>query len=334
MKTNNIQRISLEEKNELRAKHRLELLMQELGERFEVSAKNKNVWRSTSTPGLTVDIKRQRFEISMPGKAAEGGDVFGWLMRYYSWTFPQAIRYLQHRAPDPNQDEQPATVEVNPKLAKQTDYYFESESLNKQAEESGLYEKCVESRNGKISYCYLLKPTDAWQERALEIVGEKIRKYFTWKAETIRLVMDDQPARFIPLQDMEIEICDKCEEKIKWWWKQTPEFEYREVPPDLRNGQAYERQRVRVIHEPQAYVFECEEYEEKIYVCEKCKRKMIDFREALRLLARSADKREAPERKRQELAEREAARAEAQAREREEERLQIEADDLFFASQA
>jgi hypothetical protein len=59
-------KMNKDELRALKARHRIELLMQEAGEAFEVDAKNSDVWRSTITYGLTVDIRRQTYEINLP----------------------------------------------------------------------------------------------------------------------------------------------------------------------------------------------------------------------------------------------------------------------------
>jgi len=57
----------------LKSKHRLELVMQETGESFEVDSAKSDLWHSTLTHGLTVDIRRQRYEIKKPGADTEAG---------------------------------------------------------------------------------------------------------------------------------------------------------------------------------------------------------------------------------------------------------------------
>src|SRR5689334_18308685 len=88
----------------LKTKHRLELVMQEAGEIFEANPANAEQWVSRSTPGLTVDILRQIYEIKFPGKD-ESGDVIAWLKRRYSWTFGMAVKFLQKRPADPKRQE-------------------------------------------------------------------------------------------------------------------------------------------------------------------------------------------------------------------------------------
>jgi hypothetical protein len=98
MKTTNKDDIRL-----LKSKHRLELVMQEAGEIFEVDAANPDQWKSKNTFGLTVDTRRQMYEIKRPGMDTEAGDVLAWLQRRYTWNFPMAKKFLQRRAPDPRQ---------------------------------------------------------------------------------------------------------------------------------------------------------------------------------------------------------------------------------------
>lgn len=287
----------------LKAKHRLELVMQELGEQFEIK---ENQWHSVTTRGLIVDIRQQIYEYQMPGMSKETGDLYNWLMQRFDWSFAQAIRYLQKRTPDPKQDIklEPATNNVVAS-AEHQGKSSESEYPDEEKESSGLYECGVIFRNGKTYYSYLLKPIDHLQERALEIGGEKMRDYFTCKADNLWLLRDLQPSRFIPVQDMEISTCDECDKPIEWWWKQKTNYSTRQI--FIPGFVGYAQERVRVIDEPQVYAFEYEQFEETFCICENCKRKMINYREALTLLYQSAHKREALERKKQEVSQSEIA---------------------------
>ena len=273
----------------LKAKHRLELIMQELGEQFQMEG---DQWRSQTTPGLIVRPRQQTYEYQRPGMDTETGDIFSWLMSRFNWSFKQAIAYLQKREPDPAPDELPEPIrsEEKQQVKSHQGKSSKSEYQDEEKESSGLYECGVGSLDGKTYYYYLLKPIDHLQERALEIGGEKMRDYFTWKAGDLLIERDRQPSRFLPVQDMEISSCDECNKPIEWWWKQKPHYVYREKLTPGFIGTAWER--VRVIDEPQVYAFEYEQFEETFCICENCKRRMINHREALDLLYRSARKRE------------------------------------------
>jgi hypothetical protein len=273
----------------LKAKHRLELVMQELGEQFRMQG---DQWHSQNTPGLIVYIRRQNYEYQRPGMDKETGDLLTWLKRRFNWSFKQTIAYLQKRDPDPQSDEHPEPIQHKDKQPVETfqGKSSKSEFPDEEKESSESYESGVGYLNGKTYYYYLLKPIDHLQERALEIGGEKMRDYFTWKADDLWLERNQQPSRFLPVQDMDISICDECEKPIEWWWKQMPHYGYREKFTPGSVGIAWER--VRVIDEPQVYAFEYEQFEETFWVCENCKRKMINYREALDLLYRSARKHE------------------------------------------
>lgn len=207
MKTNN--RLTKEEKQELKNRHRLECVMQESGERFEADAKKPHLWNSATMPGLVVDTKRQTFTHPITS-----GDVFTWLLWRNNWTFPQAIRYLQNRPPDPQRVEaaQPARREDRPAYVAR-EGYFESESPDLEIESSGLYERGVGSRDGKTFYIYELKPVDRWQEKALEIAGDRIRKFFTWQWYSLAM-MDE--TRIEPVFVPGVTECARCEKRIDW----------------------------------------------------------------------------------------------------------------------
>lgn len=181
MKTNN-PRLTKEQKQELKQRHRLEILMQESGERFEADAGNPHLWHSTITPGLVVDTDRQTFTITSGRDAIESGDVFTWLMYRNRWTFPQAIRFLQKRRPDPKRVE-PA----QPAKAKTFDAAYED----------------LED-----------KPLDRWQEKALEIAGERIREYFTWRWYSLAMYLED--TRIEPTHAPGVTHCGRCEKRIDW----------------------------------------------------------------------------------------------------------------------
>jgi hypothetical protein len=132
----------------LKAKHRLELVMQEAGERFEIDPADPDQWHSLTTGGLSVDIRRQRYKIEMPGMDPKSGDVIAWLKHRYAWSFSMAISFLQSRAPDPGPAPHPARVETKSQIIR--------------AEENET------------------KPLDHWQERALQIGGERMRSYFSY----------------------------------------------------------------------------------------------------------------------------------------------------------
>ncbi len=280
----------------LKAKHRIELVMQEHGEQFEISGDR---WRSKITPGLIVDIRQQIYEHQPPGIEKEPGDLYTWLMQHFGWSFQQAVRYLQNRPPDPTDAAQPtpaadATPENKTTPLQQLVWKFESEYPDTEKDASGLYERgIVDDGIRKPYHQYLLLPCDDLQKRALEIGGEKIRVCFTWHSWEIDSLKRSQPSQFTPVEDMEVEDCDECEKPIGWWWKQKPLYEYQESFTPGARSTAFKRTRIYDSH--QVYAFKYELYEEPFFVCENCKRKMINYREALDLLYKSARRREALE---------------------------------------
>jgi hypothetical protein len=308
-------KLTIEEKRALKEKHRIENVMQGMGERFERDPKHADIWRASTSPGLTVNIRRQSFEISTPGMESQSGDVITWLMQRRGWTFPQAIRFLIHRTPDPKQEALPKSD--TPAVIQRIVRRYESEYRDEEKEKSGLYEFGVIWRDGKTLYSYLPKPQDHWQERALEIGGEKMRDYFGWEASLLYQVKQMQYHRFTPVQDTWINYCDECDEEIDWFWKKKPQFERVPIPsvnPSWR--------RVRLYPEPQVFAYLVNDDDDELVICEDCKRNYENYYAALDLLYSSAEKREAPERERQSQAEREAARAQAEAEEREWQREQ------------
>jgi hypothetical protein len=172
----------------LKSKHRLELVMQETGESFEVDAANSDLWHGTITQGLTVDIRRQTYEIKKPGTDTETGDVLTWLQSRFNWSFAMAITYLKKRPSDPKSETQPAK-KINQIIRKNEDE---------------------------------VKPLDTWQENALLIGGERIRKYFSWSWLSLAMYLPE--TRIEPTHAPEITHCPQCDERINWHFEKT---EYR-----------------------------------------------------------------------------------------------------------
>jgi hypothetical protein len=276
---------------ELKTKHRLEMVMQEFGERFETGG---DQWHSKTTPGLIVNIHQQTYEYQQPGMDQEAGDLYDWLKRRFGWTFKMAVTYLQKRVPDPEQEPQsePMKSDDLPVVSHQANSYSESDYPDEEKEASGLYERGFGSRDGKTYYFYLLKPLDHLQERALEMGGEKMRDYFIYPSWKLWELRELEFHSFAPIQDTWVDDCDLCEEPLKWWWKQKPSFEYQEIFTPGATGATFKK--VRIFDEPQVYAF-ITRYpgdEEDIVICEECKRKSQAFSEALYLLYKSAYKRE------------------------------------------
>jgi len=169
----------------LKTKHRIELVMQEMGESFEVDAAKSEQWHGTITHGLTVDIRRQMYEIKKPGTNTETGDVFTWLQTHFNWSFAMAITYLKKRPSDPKHEIQP-TKRKNQIIRNDEDE---------------------------------VKPLDTWQEKALLIGGEGIRKYFSWQWLSLAMYMPE--TRIEPTHAPEITHCPRCAERIDWSFERT-----------------------------------------------------------------------------------------------------------------
>lgn len=324
----------------LKSKHRLELVMQETGESFEVDAAKPDLWHSTITPGLTVDIRRQLYEIKKAALETEAGDVFKWLQQRYSWTFGMALKFLQKRAPDPKQTTPPALVEKKIQII----------------------------RNDEDD----IKPLDKWQERALEIGGERMRKYFPWSFWNLILYLPE--IRIEPTHAPDITTCPRCGERLTW------HFEKQTHAINIDGHAAYQRkhsgpiptiaysikQRLNVSglgmegSQELKSVFEeaqvntalqkkiilliansfdgllteigaCFVEEEDGVVCEKCAWKEYDFQIALDLCKTSASRREAAEareRDQRDQQERQARLMAERERERDEARMYDEAAGL------
>jgi hypothetical protein len=168
----------------LKNKHRLELVMRETGEVLEASTDNSEHWLSKTTPGLIVDVRRQIYEIKLPGKD-EWGDVITWLKRRYSWTFGMAVKFLQKRPADPKRQDRPQS---------------------KRSKKS----KAVPSIEDEI------RAADRFQEKALEIGGEKIRRYFSWSEWDFVLYRVREEIRIEPTIAPQIAECQRCNKKFDW----------------------------------------------------------------------------------------------------------------------
>ena len=205
MKTNNKDEIRA-----LKSKHRLELVMQETGESFTVDSSDTNQWRSIRTPGLVVDITRQSYKISKPGMDPEAGDVIAWLQSRYNWTFNQAIKYLEARAPDPDL--------------------------------RALHPAEVESQNQQIYHAEDKQPLDRWQKKALKIGGDEVRKYFSNTWYEIFQLMGNLPTQFMPIIAIDIDECSECGDHFNWedpkttaYLFQGSDFNGEDMPLDERN---------------------------------------------------------------------------------------------------
>jgi len=171
----------------LKAKHRLELVMQETGEVFEVDPKRSDLWRSLTTPGLTVDLRRQLFEIKKPATVSvETGDVIAWLRYRYGWSFGMALRYLERRTPDPEGETQPAR---------------RGSDIDQVRDERTEPE-----------------PLDHLQQRALEICGDRIQELLSWSLDELVTI---DATRISPVDAPGVEECAHCGERFDWEIQRT-----------------------------------------------------------------------------------------------------------------
>jgi hypothetical protein len=332
MKTNNKEDIRL-----LKSKHRLELVMQETGENLEVDAAKSDLWRSKNTPGLSVNVTRQLYELARPGMDTESGDVIAWLQSRYGWSFGKVITYLQKR-----------------KITK-----HEAAPVKKK-------NKIIRKDEDKA------KPLDHWQEKALEIGGERIREYFSWSWDSLVMYIPD--TRIEPVHAPSEEYCGRCGEQINWHFEkilkpvfvsgnncfermhdgQIPVIAYsikrridyscvwlegsnelKEVYDEAKLSDAMRKK----INWAIANSFDSLIYvtsvlfveEEDGIVCAKCACREYDFQIALKLCRTSAYRREEAEREEQSQRDCEAAIIAERERADEEERLN---DELFLKSES
>ena len=189
----------------LKSKHRLELVMQEAGEVFEADAEHSEQWHSKITPGLTVDIHRQLYEIKKPGMDAETGDVLAWLQLRYTWKFAMAIKFLQNRPPDPIQETQPVKVKKTKQpQPRQNDYVIISNYH-------------VNPITGAESYGmdFNYSIMDDLQKRALDLWHDAY-KYFDKSSNEVWGKIQDYPKRFKPMVDFDIDECANCKKRFNY----------------------------------------------------------------------------------------------------------------------
>ena len=169
----------------LKKTHRLELVMQETGEEFEVGLKE---WRCLTVRDLVVDIQRQTYRIEHPGLPVEEGDVIAWLQFRYGWSFKMALTYLEKRKPD------------GPRLK------VEEKANVKEREKTGGY---IPQNSGTL---------DLWQKKAIELDGEGIRIYFSEQHSSYELIqlLGAQTARFTELIASDVDECEECGKEFYW----------------------------------------------------------------------------------------------------------------------
>lgn len=201
----------------LKSKHRLELVMQEAGEIFEVDAEHSNQWRSKITPGLTVDIRLQLYEIKKPGIDAEKGDVLSWLQVRYSWSFAMALKFLQSRVPDPIQAQPAPTAKQKKKVVILPNEYIVK---------TVIYSDPATGRQDcGINYRYDLM--DDWQKRAIQVLEnvhlnpDWIINYFSKSSSDVMYEMQKRPRRFVRIEDIDIDKCGRCGASFNWDLRDT-----------------------------------------------------------------------------------------------------------------
>jgi len=291
-----------DETRALKNKHRLELVMQEAGEIFDGNSTTGELWLSASTPGLTVDTRRQIYEIKFPGKD-ESGDVIAWLKCRYSWTFSMAVKFLQKRPADPKRQDLPTAA---------------------RAAKKSRAARNIEDET---------KPIDHLQEEALQIGGDRIREYFSWSHWDLVLYNLREEIRIDPTFAPQITQCQRCDKRFDWL--SALEKNLMQIP--VQHG--YKLQHVGpipiVAYSIKRYI-ETSDLElpgivealgtafvedENGVVCVECAVKEIKFQVALSLCERSARAREQAEEKEQRKEIRDAWQDAELQREREQTRM-------------
>ena len=307
-------KMTKEEIRILKSKHRLELVMQDFQEVFEVDAAKPDQWHSKTTPGLTVDIRRQMYEIKKPGMDTEAGDVYDWLQRRNAWGLSMAFKYLKKRAPDPKQKTRPAKLA---KGAKNQDQLKKSDFVTI----TNLY---TDPETGAKSYGikYNYEIMDNLQQRALDVAGDWVIKYFTKSSNEIWQKINELPRRFKMIVDFEIEKCARCETPFNW--KSIGMFAYageEEKYPDFY-ADCDDNENLEISVNMADPIF-CDV---DFVICEKCLRgEYVPRYKALRLVWRSALRREEAREEEQRQRDHEAWIEAERERERAEERMDFEA---------
>jgi hypothetical protein len=281
----------------LKANHRIELVLQEAGERFEIEPADPSLWRSLTTYGLTVNLNDQTYERKRPGMDTETGDVIAWLKRRYAWQFPMAIRFLQGRMPDPKQEMQPLKIAQTEKKNIPGDWKIISHS-------------CTDPMTGLTScaWSYNEDRMDIFQRQAVSIMGDWILKYFSMSSHQLAQELEVVPHRFKQIIDFEIEECSSCKKAFNWQAAEVVAYaqeqpQILEVVSDTQDTDIYIDQEIIL--------------DAGFVVCEKCMRhKYLPRYQALRLAGMSARKREKAEREERERQDHEVQVQEEHDRER------------------
>lgn len=316
----------------LKSKHRLELVMQAAGEVFEVAAGNSDLWRSTSTPGLTVDIRRQLYEIKKPGMDAETGDVLTWLQVRYSWSFAMALKFLQNRAPDPMQAQPIPIVKTKNKVMPLSNEYIVR---------TVIYTDPITGRQDcGIDYRYDLM--DDLQKRAIQILENAHLKpdwiidYFSKSSVDVWFEMQKRPHRFTRIEDVGINKCGRCGTPFNWDLRDTYACAVQKeinIELDFDEVKKLNDAFGEIVVNAKEYMlggFYLDSFwiigdDDDDILCPDCAFKARKRYEALRLCLRSARRREESAAEEQRQLERERAEEEYHEREAEQERIEYEA---------
>lgn len=258
----------------LKEKHRIEHVIQESGEVLEADGKSPEILKSRSASGLIVNTKTQTFEIAVPGRDPQTGDVLAWLQHNYAWSFKMALRYLQSRAPDPVVEAVSVPARIDPIALESNDYI--QTAIIYTAPETGRKDHAV-----RVNYDIM----DDLQKRAFKISHTWITRCFGKSSSEIRTMMDEYPHRFKATVDFSIDKCACCEEPFIWG-----------IPGAIAYAQEVAKPLSVISDEDLSVYLETEDdifIDSDFVICESCLRKTYAPRyEALRLCWRSARRRE------------------------------------------
>lgn len=260
----------------LKDKHRLELVMQEAGERFEADPQNADILKSVVTPGLIVNVRMQTYELGRPGLRNESGDVISWLRSRYSWTFATALKFLQNRPPDPIHAQ---ITKVRKKRKPIEHPHSEYVTI------SNTYTDPV---TGSQSYAinYNESIMDDLQKRAFDLWRDAY-KHFDKGSDELWDKLQSHPRRFKPVIDFEIEKCARCETLFDWeagaiaYAKEEAEFIT--IYGESEDGKI---EVTGQLTETDELFIDCD-----FVICESCMRTYLKQYRALRLVYRSAKRR-------------------------------------------
>ena len=307
MKTNNTPNPNTPLINKWMKDHHIENVMQELGETFNKS--NPEKWIGLVTPGLMVNIGKGTFELMRGGKTFSG-DLYDWLSKVKGYSFtapigkPSISRLLSNRKPDPKRKTQSAKITKSKQnQIQQNDYEI-------------IAHDYIHPITGIRSYAgsYNYEIMDEYQQRAIELVKDKwVTKYFASSSDSLYYLMRDYPHRFKQTIDFSIEKCAHCETRFNWQSSNTCAY----AKEEERTLEVVSNDKGAASMETYEAIFVDADY----VICAECMRGYYAPRYlALKLVRKSALKREEAQEEEQRQRGRDVWLEEERVRQREEDR--------------